>query len=48
MIRTLRRRHLAIFIALAIILPILFWAGIAARKPIAVMKSLPPTLAPGH
>ena len=47
MIRSLRRRHRWVFIALAVLLPILFLAGIWVRQPIAVMDTLPPLAGEG-
>lgn len=47
MIRPLRRRHRWIFIALAVLLPMLFIAGLWVRKPIAVMDILPPLAGEG-
>lgn len=46
MIRPLRQRHRLIVIALGLFLPLTFAAGIAARKPPATVKELPPALAP--
>lgn len=45
MIRSLRRRHRAMTTAIAIVLPLLFLAGIAARKAIPRME-IPPALTP--
>ena len=45
MIRSLRRRHRAIWIALAILLPVLFVAALRARREPATQE-LPPALAP--
>jgi hypothetical protein len=42
--RELRRAHRAIFIILAILLPLLVAAGLWARRPPAVMEELPPPL----
>jgi hypothetical protein len=50
MILPLRQRHRRIAISLGVVLPILFIAGIAARKPVPSMPSLPSetgTFAPG-
>lgn len=47
MIRSLRRRHRVMTTAIAIILPLLFMAGIAARKAIPRME-IPPALAPAE
>lgn len=44
MILQLRRRHRHIVIALGVILPVLFAAGMALRKPIPVVGSLPERL----
>ncbi|MBI5385603.1 MAG: hypothetical protein HZA90_13070 [Verrucomicrobia bacterium] len=41
MIRPLRQRHRVIFCALALVLPLAFAAGVAARKPVPVMAALP-------
>ena len=46
MIRPLRQRHRHMVIALGLFLPLAFAAGIAARKPQATVKELPPALAP--
>ena len=45
MIRPLRQRHRAVFIALGFCLPLAFASGIAARRPIPPAASLPATLA---
>ena len=45
MIRALRRRHRAIWVALAIVLPLLLWAALRARRP-AALQELPAALAP--
>lgn len=45
MIRPLRQRHRRIVIALGVLLPIAFVAGIAARKSVPAMASLPAELA---
>ena len=45
MIRSLRRRHRAVWIALAIALPLLFLAALRARRAPATQE-LPPALAP--
>jgi hypothetical protein len=44
MIQPLRRRHLGMMTAIAIILPIVFIAGLAVRKPIPATESLPSAL----
>ena len=44
MIRPLRQRHRHLVIALGIFLPVAFAAGIAARKPVPDMASLPGSL----
>ena len=44
MIRPLRQRHRKIVIALGVTLPILFSIGIAARRPVPTMASLPSEL----
>src|SRR5438105_1969976 len=44
MIRPLRQRHRRIVIVLGIFLPVAFVAGVAARKPVPGMASLPPGL----
>jgi len=44
MIRSLRRRHLAVIIVISITLPILFIAGLLARRTVPVMKSVPSNL----
>jgi hypothetical protein len=41
MIRPLRRRHRAVVIVLAIVLPVVFAIAIATRKPVPVMPVLP-------
>src|SRR5258706_12756990 len=41
MIRPLRQRHRRMVIALGILLPVAFAVGIAARKPVPGMDSLP-------
>lgn len=45
MIRPLRQRHRRTIAALALVLPIAFVAGIAARKPVPVAGTLPAELA---
>lgn len=45
MIRPLRQRHRRIIITLGILLPVAFVAGVAARKSVPGMASLPPGLA---
>jgi|GEM_PF-858148 len=47
MIRPLRQRHRHVAMALGIFLPIVFTVGIAARKPVPEITSLPERLAPG-
>jgi len=44
MIRPLRQRHRRMVIALGVVLPIAFTVGIAARKPVPGMTSLPKEL----
>ena len=44
MIRPLRQRHRRIVIALAIVLPVAFAAGLAARRPVPTMGQLPTAL----
>ena len=44
MIRPLRQRHRHMVIALGLFLPLAFAAGLAARKPLAAVKELPPAL----
>lgn len=46
MIRPLRHRHRHIIIALCVSLPVAFAAGIAARKPLPEIKSLPYEISP--
>jgi hypothetical protein len=46
MIRPLRQRHLHTFLALGIFLPVAFVVGIAARKPLPEVNSLPKEIAP--
>jgi hypothetical protein len=46
MIRPLRQRHRRIVIALAVVLPVAFAAGIAARRPVPAMGQLPMALVP--
>jgi len=46
MIHPLRQRHRRIFAVLAVILPAAFAVGVAARKPIPIIESLPPALMP--
>ena len=41
MIRPLRRRHRAIFVGLALLLPALFVAGLASRRPAPLDDALP-------
>jgi len=45
MIRRLRRRHLRMWIVLAVVLPVLYWIAIAARAPAPVIERLPAPLA---
>ena len=45
MIRSLRRRHLAVWIALALLLPLLLFAALRARHP-AARAPIPEPLAP--
>ena len=45
MIRPLRQRHRRMVIVLGVVLPIAFTVGIAARKPVPGMTSLPKELA---
>ena len=44
MIHRLRRRHRATWLALAVLLPILYAMAIRARRPAPVMPSLPAPL----
>ena len=44
MIRGLRRRHRATWIALAILLPFLYLIALAARRPPAVVETFPAPL----
>jgi len=46
MIRPLRQRHRRTFLALGIFLPVVFAVGIAARKPLPEIKSLPYEISP--
>lgn len=46
MIHSLRQRHLRMFAVLAVILPAAFAVGVAARKPIPKVESLPAALMP--
>ena len=46
MILSLRKRHRCMVTGLGIFLPIAFVTGIAARKPVPAMNSLPPGLVP--
>jgi hypothetical protein len=46
MIRALRQRHRRTFLALGIIVPVAFAIGIAARKPLPEVNSLPTEIAP--
>ena len=45
MIRPLRQRHRRVVIVLGVLLPVAFAVGIAARKPVPGMTSLPKELA---
>ena len=45
MIRPLRRRHRMMVCALGVLLPVAFGAGIAARRPVPVVASVPPEFA---
>ena len=45
MIVTLRRRHRAVFVALAVLLPVLVALALAARRAMPVVEALPPELA---
>jgi len=45
MIRSLRQRHRVIVCTLGVLLPVVFAAGLAARKPVPVAASLPLELA---
>src|SRR5882724_8006444 len=47
MIRCLRQRHRHMVIALGLFLPVVFAVGIAARRPVPEVNSLPKELAPG-
>lgn len=44
MIQPLRKTHRMIFFALAVLLPLLFIAALAVRKPVPVNKPFPPQL----
>jgi hypothetical protein len=44
MIRSLRRRHVAIVVVISAILPVLFIAGLLVRRSVPVMKSVPSRL----
>jgi len=44
MIRPLRHRHRFVVCALGVLLPIAFVTGLAARRPVPVVASLPPEL----
>jgi hypothetical protein len=46
MIRPLRQRHRRAFVALGIVLPVAFAFGIAGRKPLPEIKSLPYEIGP--
>ena len=46
MIHRLRRRHRATWLALAILLPVLYLIALAARQPAPVVESLPAPLLP--
>lgn len=46
MIRPLRRRHRVTVSVLAVVLPVLFVAGLLTRRPPAVMETLPGALRP--
>jgi hypothetical protein len=46
MIRPLRQRHRRTFFSLGIFLPVAFAVGIAARKPLPEIKSLPNEISP--
>ena len=46
MIFQLRQRHRRIFLALGILLPVAFAVGLAARKPLPEINSLPKEIAP--
>jgi len=43
-IRRLRRRHRAIWLALAVLLPVLYLVALAARRPAPLVDSLPAPL----
>ena len=45
MIRRLRRQHRLMWLAIAILLPILYLVALAARQGVPVLDSLPPPLA---
>jgi hypothetical protein len=45
MIRPLRKRHRRIFFALGVVLPVALIVGVAARRPVPVLNSLPTSLA---
>src|SRR5258706_3464070 len=44
MIRPLRQRHRLMVCTLGVLMPVAFVAGIAARRPVPVLASLPPEL----
>lgn len=46
MIRPLRKRHRHMVVVIGVFLPVAFAVGIAVRKPVPVVNSLPPELAP--
>jgi hypothetical protein len=46
MIRPLRQRHARIFAVLAVSLPVAFAVGVAARKPVPTIETLPAALKP--
>jgi len=48
MIRSLRRKHMVIFILLTVLLPFLFVLGLVARRPIAIMENVPEILTTGR
>ena len=46
MIQSLRKTHRLIFLALAVLLPLLFMAALAVRRPMPVNPPLPTILLP--
>jgi len=45
-IRPLRRAHLALWVVLSVLLAAGIFAGLAARRPVAVMHEIPAELVP--